>query len=161
MRIPPSQPVSPIYLAEKTLSLINERMVADQGATYRGLLSQTLPAMGDAYSTDDFPFRSHLGASLIGAECERQTWYSFRWVRLNKFNGKMLRLFNRGHLEEGRLIALLLMIGVEVYQQDENENQFRVTDCNGHFGGSSDGIGIGIPDLPPKTKCLLEFKNRC
>jgi hypothetical protein len=25
-------------------------------------------------------FREHLGASLIGKDCERALWYDFRWV---------------------------------------------------------------------------------
>ena len=41
----------------------------------------------------------------------------------------MLRLFNRGHIEEARFIAMLLTIGMPVYQQDAEGKQFRI-----HFG---------------------------
>lgn len=71
----------------------------------------------------------------------------------------MLRLFNRGHLEEGRFIALLLTIGCEVFQQDENGNQFRITHAYGHVGGSGDGVVLGLPDLTPGTPALGEFKT--
>ena len=54
---------------------------------------------------------------------------------------------------------MLLAIGVQVYQQDEKGNQFRISDAAGHFGGSGDGIGIGIPDLEPNLQALLEFKT--
>lgn len=148
-----------IYLAHLTKKAIDEAIEADQGASYRTWLGRVLPHIGDAYSGDTFPFRSHMGASLIGGECGRAVWYGFRWSRRPKFNGRLLRLFNRGHLEEGRFIAQLLMIGVQVFQQDENGKQFRISHANGHFGGSGDGIAIGLPDLPPDQSVLLEFKT--
>lgn len=148
-----------IYHATKTLAAIEAAIAADQGAAFRGLEQQTLPAMGDAYSTDKFPYRSHLGASGIGDECARKPWMGFRWATRPKFGGRMLRLFNRGHLEEARFIAMLLMIGIQVYQQDAEGNQFRISDAGGHFGGSGDGVGIGVPDVPEGTPLLLEFKT--
>lgn len=75
------------------------------------------------------------------------------------FDGRILRLFNRGHLEEGRFIAMLLAAGVKVYQQDANGKQFRVSWATGHCGGSGDGIAVDIPDLPPGQACVCEFKT--
>lgn len=148
-----------IYLAHKTKEAIDNCIKADQGATYRKWLGRVLPHIGDAYSEDSFPFRSHMGASLIGNECGRAVWYGFRWSMRPVFEGRLIRLFNRGHLEEGRFIAQLLSIGVEVFQQDENGKQFRISHAGGHFGGSGDGIAIGLPDLAPGQACLLEFKT--
>lgn len=147
------------HLAVKTLHAINQMLEADQGATYRGWLGKVMPHIGDAYSTKADPFRPHLGASGLGDECARKVWYGFRWATRPHFEGRMLRLFNRGHLEEGRFIALLLAIGVTVYQQDENGKQFRISFAEGHAGGSGDGVAVGIPDLPSGTAALLEFKT--
>jgi hypothetical protein len=141
------------------MAAIEEAIERDQGATYRGWLKRVLPHIGDAYRTEEDGFRSHLGASVIGKECPRATYYSWRWFTKSKFPGRMLRLFNRGHLEEGRVIAALLTIGVKVFQQDANGNQFRITHAGGHMGGSGDGVVIGIPDLPPDLAALLEFKT--
>lgn len=146
-------------VAVKTLSLIDKVMTQDQGASYRQWLQKVLPHLGDAYRGEDDPYRSHLGASLMGNECGRAIWYSFRWATKPQFDGRMLRLFNRGHLEEGRFIAALLMIGVQVYQQDENGNQFRISGAAGHYGGSGDGVGVNIPDLAAGQYALLEFKT--
>lgn len=148
-----------VQKAVKTLKAIDDAMTADQGAAYRQNLQRVLPHIGDAYRGQDNPFRTHLGASVIGGECGRAIWYGFRWATVPKFNGRILRLFNRGHLEEGRFIAALLTIGVQIYQQDEKGKQFRISDVGGHFGGSGDGVAVGIPDLPPGTPCLLEFKT--
>ena len=131
----------------------------DQGATYRQNLQRVLPHIGDAYRGADESFRSHLGASVIGGECPRAIWYGFRWFTKPHFGGRMMRLFNRGHLEEGRFIALLLSAGIQIFQQDENGNQFRIHDVGGHFGGSGDGVALGVPGLDPSTYALLEFKT--
>ncbi len=148
-----------ITVAKKTLNLIDSSIEKDQGNSYRRFLGQVLPHIGDAYREDEEGFRSHLGASLIGSDCPRNLWYGFHWTRSSKFDGRILRLFNRGHLEEGRFIAMLLSCGIQMYQQDAEGNQFRVSDCEGHFGGSSDGVAIGVPDVPPGTPCLVEFKT--
>lgn len=148
-----------ITLATQTLAKIDSMIHADQGAAYRGWLGKVIGHIGDAYRTDEDGHRSHMGASMIGGECARSIWYNFRWATKSNFGGRLLRLFNRGHLEEARFIAMLLMIGCEVYQQDENGNQFRVSHAEGHFGGSGDGVVIGIPDLPAGTAALCEFKT--
>lgn len=146
--------------ATKTLNAINAALEADQGAKYRQFLEKVIPHIGDAYRGDEEnPFRKHLGASMIGRTCDREIWYGFRWAVKPKFKGRMIRLFNRGHLEEARFIALLLTIGVQVYQQDAEGRQFRISDVGGHFGGSGDGVGIGLPDVTPGQPCLLEFKT--
>ena len=149
-----------VQLAIKTLQAIDANIAADQGASFRVALGTVIPHMGDAYrGKDDSPFRSHMGASMIGGECGRAIWYGFRWATVPTFPSRVLRLFNRGHLEEARFIAMLLAIGCQVYQQDANGNQFRISDVGGHFGGSGDGVAIGIPDVPTGVPCLLEFKT--
>lgn len=145
--------------ATKTMKAIDAALERDQGGVYRTYLGKVLPHMKDAYRAEDSPFRKHLGASVIGGECARAIWYGFHWSTKPHFKGRLLRLFNRGHLEEARFIALLLMIGCDVYQQDEKGNQFRISDCGGHFGGSGDGVAIGVPDIPAGHACLLEFKT--
>ena len=144
--------------AYRTKEAIDAAIEKDQGVAFRGHLEQTMATVSDAYSTDTFPFRSHLGASVIGKECARAVWYGWRWAVKPSFSGQMLRLFNRGHLEEARVVAGLLTAGVTVWQFDSNGNQFRVSDISGYFGGSGDGVVRGIPDLPG-VPLLLEIKT--
>jgi len=146
------------YLAEQTLKAIEDAINADQGSSFRYFSGQILPQIKDAYDPDNTPFRSHLGASLIGGTCDRALWYGFRWYFVPNHQGRLVRLFNRGHLEEGRFIAALMTIGVQVYQSDANGKQYRISDCDGHFGGSTDGIAIGIPEYP-QHYVLTEYKT--
>jgi len=87
--------------------------------------------------------RQHLGASIIGEDCARKVWYSFRWAKHGLFSGRQLRLFNTGHKEEIRFLEWFRAIGFEVFDFDPSNNeQFRITAVGGHFGGSLDGGAI-------------------
>ena len=119
---------------------IDKAIQADQGAAYRGWLGKVLPHMSDAYRDTEESHRSHMGASQLGQDCGRAVWYSFHWATKAAHSGRMLRLFNRGHIEEARFIAMLLTIGMPVYQQDAEGKQFRIHFGDGHGGGSGDGV---------------------
>ncbi len=85
--------------------------------------------------------RTHLGASIIGNDCQAYAWNTFRWLRFEEFDGRMLRLFNRGHLEEARFVRWLVGIGFEVREIDpDTQKQFRIVGAKGHFGGSLDSM---------------------
>jgi len=143
-----------------TMRLIDKTIEDDQGASFRGWLGRVLPHIGDAYRAEkEDGHRAHLGASMLGDECPRKVWYNFRWATKPAFSGRILRLFNRGHLEEGRIIAMLLMIGAEVWQQDANGKQFRISWAEGHAGGSGDGVARRIPDLSADLPFIMEFKT--
>lgn len=147
-----------VYLASKTLAAINEALESDQGNKYRSLLKQLFLEAEEPFKQQGDRFRAHLGASQIGIECERKLWYGFHWAKAPKFDGKTLRLFNRGHLEEPRLSALLMMIGCDVWTQDAEGNQFSLSFFGGHYGSAIDGVVKGIPDAPTMP-LLQEFKT--
>ncbi len=147
-----------IVLAHKTVALIDQMIFNDQGASFRQHLEKLIPDAKDAYEGRKDDFRSHLGASMIGRECPRELWYNFHWAKAPSFEGRMLRLFNRGHLEEPRLVAMLQMIGCQVWSQDDHGNQFRISDVGGHFGSAVDAVIGGCPDLPSEP-ILGEFKT--
>lgn len=145
-------------LARKTLAAIEAAMQKDGGAAFRQLQAQTLPQCEDAYRGAESPYRSHLGASVMGRPCARELWYLFHWTATEQVKASVLRLWNRGHLEEGRMVALLRMIGVDVYQHTPDGKQQRITDHTGHYGGSLDGELEGVPDIP-NERVLGEFKT--
>lgn len=110
-------------------------------------------------TTYDDGFRWHLGASLIGTKCHRKLWYIFRWCFKQASTGRQQRLFNRGHREEERFVEWLTGIGCKVYAHTEDNKQFRISGCKGHFGGSLDGI-LYLPERYEIDEPLLcEFKT--
>ncbi len=148
-----------ITIPYHTLRAMHECIEVDQGNAYRANLKRVMPHISDAYRSDEEQFRSHLGASILGNECNRAIYYSWRWATATRFSGQMLRLFNRGHIEEARFIALFLTMGCQVYQQDEHGKQYRISHASGHMGGSGDGVVIGIPELAAGQPALGEFKT--
>jgi hypothetical protein len=120
----------------------------------------TVTAIYAAYeAAQESGFREHLGASIIGNECERAIWYSWRWTTRARHSGRMLRLFQTGHLAEVRFIADLRRIGVTVMDVDpDTGRQWNVRDETGHFGGSMDGMAQGFQEAPSAWH-VCEFKT--
>jgi hypothetical protein len=99
------------------------------------------------------PPRGHMGCSTLGHPCDRWLWLSFRWAVIEKFDGRILRLFRRGQMEEVTIINDLRAIGIEI-----DDSQSRV-DFGHHVSGSLDGIiKRGVPEAPSKRH-VAEFKT--
>lgn len=106
------------------------------------------------------PRREHLGVSTIGKPCTRATWYDWRWAGIEQHEGRMLRLFDTGTLEESRLVADLRRVGVTVWEVDEGTGRqwwFSDPTTGGHISGSCDGIALGFEES--KAPHFLEFKT--
>ena len=103
--------------------------------------------------------RPHLGASIIGKDCDRAIWFDFHWVTEGNFSGRILRLFETGHMAEPRFVKNLRSVGVSVDEVDPNTGkQFSITDHGGHFQGSLDGLAIGLHENPDEWH-VVEFKT--
>lgn len=114
----------------------------------------------DAFCVDTMSdeHRAHMGASVIGHDCDAHVWYAFRWARKEVFSGRMLRLFERGKIEEARITKYLRGIGFTISDVDDTGKQFKIADATGHYGGSTDGLGVPpYPEFPIKMVC--EFKT--
>ena len=96
--------------------------------------------------------RPHLGASMIGKDCKRELWYSFRWAKAPDFDGRLLRLFETGNRFEDRIVEELQLIGIVV----SDRQKYIDTGVN-HFSGSIDGIAEGFPES--NGLHLVEFKT--
>lgn len=108
----------------------------------------------------DEDFRNHIGASTIGKPCRRLAWLAFRWCYKEQFEGRMHRLFQRGHLEEPRNIMYLREMGFDIRKVDpETGKQFRISAHHGHFGGSSDGMALAPSHYQLTAPIGLEFKT--
>lgn len=116
--------------------------------------------------------RPHLGASVIGHECDRFLWMSFRWSQRASLGrkeadhrGRTLRLFERGNREELWLAEDLRRAGFELWTHDEdsldkdgNPRQFGGRWLEGHIGSAVDGVIIGLIE-DPKTPHVWECKT--
>lgn len=112
--------------------------------------------------------RGYLGASMIGKSCWRAIWYSFHMA-----SGKApipiraKRIFDRGHLEEARVVQELKDAGVEVFKRIGNykyeltgevdEEQEEHVGFAGHVKGHPDGRILGLPESSQEH--LLEIKT--
>lgn len=98
--------------------------------------------------------RPHLGASMLGHHCERWVWLSFRLAVIEKFSGRILLLFGRGHSEEPRAIELLKKAGISV------DGRQTGVDFGCHVSGSADGVieSLGAV-LEIKTHSDKSFKE--
>jgi hypothetical protein len=114
----------------------------------------TISNLIDQYheSKPDKP-RPHMGCSLLGHPCDRWLWLSFRWAVVEKFEGRVLRLFRRGQNEEEIIVRDLRHIGIDI-----RSSQARVN-FGSHVAGSLDGIiESGVPEAPTKRH-VAEFKT--
>jgi hypothetical protein len=95
--------------------------------------------------------RNYIGASMVGEECWRKVWFSLNHpFRIT--DGRRLRIFDMGKMIETYVVDLLKKAGFEVFDKDENGNQFNV--AWPFLKGSADGV-IVIDNVPH----LLEIKS--
>ena len=114
----------------------------------------TIATLIDQYhSSKSSKPRPHMGVSLLGHHCDRWLWINFRWAVVEDFDGRILRLFRRGHKEEDVIISDLRAIGIDI-----RSSQRRV-DFGNHVSGSLDGvIEGGVPEAP-RARHVAEFKT--
>ena len=102
-------------------------------------------------------YLGRLGSSFIGEECLRQIWLEWRGFARGQFEGRMLRLFETGHLQEERIVADLRRAGFAVWDKREDGRQFEFIDQTGHFITKVDGVVKNVPESDKPH--LLEIKT--
>lgn len=123
----------------------------------------TVDAIYAAYVATQKPSRTGYGinASEIGTECDRKLWYKLRWSTEPKQHddGRVLRVFERGNIEEERIIQNLRDAGITVQDVDpETGKQWAFEIADGWVRGRADGIAWGFPEAP-KAKHVIEIKS--
>ncbi|MEM6932358.1 MAG: oxidoreductase [Pseudomonadota bacterium] len=101
-----------------------------------------------------------VSASALGHECDRKLWLDLRWVSASEvFEGRKLRIFERGDIEEQRVIEDLRRAGLEVQETDPaTGRQFRFSFARGFIRGKTDGRCWGVLEAP-KAEHVLEIKS--
>lgn len=127
--------------------------VAADPAAWRRAQAQWLERCTD-WKDEDNRVRGHLGASVIGRECPRSVALSYRKASPDAAaDGRMIRLFNRGHMEEARLAACLQVAGFQLKLISKDGGQ--ISYKTGDLQGSVDGV-IRLQD---GSLAVLEFKT--
>jgi hypothetical protein len=112
--------------------------------------------------------RGYLGMSGLNAKCSRALWYGFHWASPpQELDIRTKRIFDRGNLEEERIISELLEVGIEVYKVIDGaevpmtgsltEVQEEIIGFAGHAKGHPDGRVRGLPESSKPH--LLEMKT--
>lgn len=111
-------------------------------------IQQKLEEDGDDWESVGVP------AGEIGVECDRAIWLAFRRASVpEKITWRKRRIFERGEIEEARLLDLLRLVGCEVWGQQD-----RVRAVGGHLRGKIDGRVLGLLEAPSKEH-VVECKS--
>ena len=107
--------------------------------------------------------RDYLGASRLGVSCERALQYEYAGAPVDLgrgFSGRILRVFEVGHVLEELAVRWLRMSGIELHNQKANGGQFGFSVAGGRIKGHVDGIITAAPvELGLSFPMLFECKT--
>ena len=110
-----------------------------------GRLAFLLDAAIVAERAKDAP-RAYLGASRIGENCLRKLQYEyFNTPKDFPFEGKTLRIFQRGHEGEAWMAQWLRAAGFDLRTERDGGGQFGFAVLDGRVRGHADGVFVGGP----------------
>lgn len=93
--------------------------------------------------------RDYLGASRLGAACERALQFEYAKAPVDHgrdTEGRMLRIFARGHVMEDCMVAWLRDAGFDLRTRKSDGEQFGFSDAHGRLRGHVDGVIVGGPE---------------
>jgi len=94
--------------------------------------------------------RDYLGASRLGVSCNRQLQFEYTNTLKDEgqnFTGKVLRIFEAGHVFEDLAIKWLQSAGFELITNKPNGDQFGFSVANGKIKGHVDGVITNAPEV--------------
>jgi hypothetical protein len=92
--------------------------------------------------------RDYLGASRLGVACERALQYEYAQAPVDhgrEFPGRILRIFERGHLVEDCMVTWLRNAGFDLRTRKPDGEQFGFSVADGRLQGHIDGVIVGGP----------------
>jgi hypothetical protein len=93
--------------------------------------------------------RDYLGASRLGVTCERALQYEFAKAPIDsgrRLEGRMLRIFERGHVMEDCMVAWLRAAGFDLRTRKADGEQFGFSAADGRLKGHVDGVIVAGPE---------------
>lgn len=107
------------------------------------------------------PERQYLGASRLGVACERALQFEYAKAPVDyedEISGRMLRIFERGHVMEDCMVAWIRDAGFDLRTRKADGEQFGFAVVDGRLQGHIDGVIIAGPE-GFSYPCLWE--NKC
>jgi hypothetical protein len=95
------------------------------------------------------PRRTYLGASRLGVECTRALQYEYADAPVDvgrDLGGRMLRIFERGHVLEDCMVAWLRGAGFDLRTRRDDGMQFGFSALDGRLKGHVDGVIVAGPE---------------
>ena len=95
------------------------------------------------------PERQYLGASRLGAACERALQFEYAKASVDpgrEIPGRMLRIFERGHVMEDCMVVWLRDAGFDLRTREADGDQFGFSVADGRLQGHIDGVIVGGPE---------------
>jgi hypothetical protein len=92
--------------------------------------------------------RLYLGASRLGVACERQLQFEYAQAPVDygrDFQGRILRIFERGHLNEESMVTWLRGAGFDLRTHKANGEQYGFSVAEGRLQGHIDGVFVDGP----------------
>jgi hypothetical protein len=117
-------------------------------ASLSGQVTARIDRALQAARADETP-RDYLGASRLGVECERALQFEYAKAPVDygrDFDGRMLRIFQRGHVMEDCMVDWLRDAGFDLRTRRANGEQFGFSDADGRLRGHIDGVIVAGPD---------------
>lgn len=145
-------PFAPLATRRLDIEQAIDKAIEESPGDWRRLIADALATMDD-WRRGDESERSHLGASAIGVGCSTRVALDYRHASPDKPDGRLIRLFNRGHMEEARLVAALTVAGIRCITTSKHGGQISY-ELEG-VRGSVDGVAR----LPDGRLAVLEFKT--
>lgn len=119
------------------------------------ITARTASTIFAAYETARASYEAvGINVGELGTECDRALWYAFRRASpAEKIEGRKLRIFATGNIEENRILDDLRAIGCDVRSEQE-----KVRFVGGHVRGKIDAEAVGVPEAPKRVH-LVECKS--
>jgi hypothetical protein len=93
--------------------------------------------------------RQYLGASRLGVACERALQFEYAKAPIDhgrEIPGRMLRIFERGHVVEDLMAAWLKGAGFDLRTRNAKGEQFGFSALDGRLQGHADGVIVAGPE---------------
>ncbi len=122
---------------------MNQRLDEQLSDKITGLIDQSLQEKRDR----EVP-RYYLGASRLGAPCERALQYEYLNAPKDPgqgFSGRVLRIFEAGHVFETLVVRWLRDAGFKMVTEKSNDEQYGFSALGGRMRGHIDGVVTYAP----------------